>query len=706
MVKRFETEGENARYISGLSVYCEHLIDGRFVTGMRSASGRPYYQGGEDSLGKNWASRFCGNYPIEAFSLEIDGMSLHGRWKWVSSNSFDEAEAVHSVIKLSNEICRVETEVHTKIDETGFFERWLEIKNLSDKPMALSRIEPMRGLLWHVNDRKEHAGRRAAGDEPFTLTTLPFVYWGYEGYTDTRAVSPGTVTFESFHGRSGWGVPWFSVKNNLSGETAVCHLEWSGNWEYSLTNLTPVEQNEIMLLFGIGPKARAPQRMIAAGETVVSPKVHLGLFYGGDFSAVNQTLKHVRNISRKADEKNLLIGAARIVDGELDWLENEVKLSAEAGMEYFMIDAGWYGNWNANWYNSTGDWNVTRFGNTLETAREIIQRHGMKFCLWMELETMGSGSELRKNHPEWALHRDGKPADGEGRILDMSRPEVFDFVLSETLNAFAEHKLDGFKVDYNTCCSEHGENFTEGYIENSSWRYVEALYKIFDRIAEEFPDAVLENCAGGGGRNDLGLFRRFHTSCISDYTVLPRGIKQVNNLSMALPPERLRYYYRHYPTYHSYGSFETQLNILMFCNPLFVGFGRDESWKNADEAAVVSKYVGLFKKFFRPVMIGCEVFHHTPSLSHDNTEKWCALEFSSPCRSKGYAGVFKFLAGRDEYIFKPAGISRQKKYRLTFLSTNESFASDGADLALRGLPIILDGALASEIIMYEETDEK
>ena len=717
---KVETKENTVRYISGLTVYQEHLINGRFVSGMRSVAGRPCYQGDADAMGEAWVAGLCGKYEIESFGLEIDGCSLHGNWamqnpspaenektafftaglesenKAFCTAGLESENAAFCTVGLENAAFPARVAVRSVLDGTGFIERWIDITNTSDKPAALSRIEPMRGLLWKIDDKREHEP-----EERFSLAVMPCVPWGYEGTLEWHRLTPGITSFESYYGRSGWGVPWFLVKNNISGEMIAGHLEWPANWRMSFECIEYPGQNESLLLFGIGPKARPPHRIIEPGETVESPHVHLGHFTGGLDNAIQKTHRHIRRVARRLEPQGLLIGAARMVDGELDWLESEVKTAAAAGMEYFLIDAGWYGNWKANWYNSTGDWQVSRFGGSLGKAREIILAHGMRFGLWMEPESMGNASELAKINPGWAIQRDGLPADGEGRILDMSKQEVADYVEKSIFSIFEEHKADFFKIDYNTGnINEHGENTRNGIRENAAWRYADALYRIFDRIAEKYPDVFLENCAGGGGRLDLGLFKRCHVSCYSDYTLFPRGIKMLNNLSMALPPERLRFYYRHIPTYHMYGGIETHLNFGMFCNPLFVGFGRDGSWLNPDEAGIVSKYVDLYKNTIRQILADCDVYHHTPGLSFKNTEPWCALEYSAPGKSAGYAGVFKFLDGCGTYTLRLRGVDKSRDYTVTFMSSGEKAVVSGFRLATDGLPVTLDGALSSELILY------
>jgi len=240
--------------------------------------------------------------------------------------------------------------------------------------------------------------------------------------------------------------------------------------------------------------------------------------------------------------------------------------------------------------------------------------------------------------------------------------------------------------------------------ENSAYQYVQALYAIYDRIKEEYPDVNLENCASGGGRNDLGFFRRCHVSCISDYAVFPRSIKALNNITMALPPERLRFYYRHYSGYHMYGDLETQLRVLMFCVPLFVGFGRDESWINEYDNEIVRKYVGLYKNFIKDVLPQAQVYHHTPALPFKGKDPWCVLEYAKG--DKGYAGVFRLIDGAAEYRLIPRGIKIGRNYKVTFMNSGESAVFKGADLMTHGIILRFDGALTSEMVLYEGVEDK
>jgi alpha-galactosidase len=48
---------------------------------------------------------------------------------------------------------------------------------------------------------------------------------------------------------------------------------------------------------------------------------------------------------------------------------------------------------------------------------------------------------------------------------------------------------------------------------------------------------MMDNCAGGGGRNDLGMLSNFHWVQVSDEWGAVRTLKISNGFSLAFPPE-------------------------------------------------------------------------------------------------------------------------------------------------------------------------
>lgn len=64
------------------------------------------------------------------------------------------------------------------------------------------------------------------------------------------------------------------------------------------------------------------------------------------------------------------------------------------GIQYLVIDAGWYGK-GQGWWNSMGDWSVNedKFPGGLKKIADYIRSCGMIPGLWFEMESVGANSE-------------------------------------------------------------------------------------------------------------------------------------------------------------------------------------------------------------------------------------------------------------------------------------------------------------------------
>ena len=122
--------------------------------------------------------------------------------------------------------------------------------------------------------------------------------------------------------------------------------------------------------------------------------------------------------------------------------------------------------------------------------------------------------------------------------LDLTNPEALDFAEETLAGLIQRYKLDAFRLDYNTSMGPAGgQNPREGFVENNYWRYYEAVYGMYRRLRKRFPNLMMENCAGGGGRNDLGMLGNFHWTQISDEWGGVRTLKILNGFTIPLPPE-------------------------------------------------------------------------------------------------------------------------------------------------------------------------
>ena len=701
-------ENDGVRYVSGMHVNVDIVHNGRVLPVCRSSAGRPKYQITNIYESANWLRDFIGKEEIESFIIEMDGQRLENHWQFVETKEIAEQAAVkHGAMVLQHDLRPVRVTMHTRIDGTAIFERWLEIENTGGKPAALSFVSPISGLVWKSDNAKD----QRLGNI-FELVYFDDQRFGYEGSLVKKPLPIGKFTHASTTGRCGWGVPFCMVRNTLTGESMMASLEWSSNWSFTVTNLSLNDGRSAALAFSMGPRASAPIKVIRAGETLKTPIVHFGIARGDMDACALQMHEHIRcSVVKQDTEREFLpVVGGRVVEGGMDWLKHEVDMAAMMGMEHFLVDAGWYGYEFNDWYNTTGDWNVGDWlENTLDDAREYIHSKGMKFGLWMEPESAGLKSTIAKEHPDWFMSRDGKGAKpvAGNRLLDLAKPVVREWVEAQVLAIIENYKPDVVKIDYN--CGEiddMGENEVDGYYENAMWGHVQALYDIFDKVCERFPHVYLENCAAGGGRNELGLMRRFDICAHSDYTVTPRSLFAVNNLSFLFPPELMRYYFAHWWGYHLYADYDFQIRTALLSNPLFVGFGAEGDPVNTEEKAKITHNVGLYKRFIRPLMKGCRTYHHTGILAFEEEHEWCIVEYGAENCERSIISVFRLQSKTGSGVsIRPKGIRAGCRYWVTRDNDGQRYAAMGSDLMNAGIYIDLQGENTSELIMLEKAED-
>ena len=252
------------------------------------------------------------------------------------------------------------------------------------------------------------------------------------------------------------------------------------------------------------------------GETVSTPVVHIGHVLDDLDAAVQACHKYLR----ESVLPPMPAGRFRPVEinswgfvGQ-DISENSLRAvidtAVDVGVELFTIDAGWYGDAGSRWWERAGDWKTgSRLPNGLEPIFAYARSKGLLCGLWVDIERIGLESELRKKHPDWVVKVHGS---GDGQTtLDFTNPEVVKFAEETLVGLIERYKLDVFRLDYNAEMGHSGvQSKGDGFVENNYWRHYDAIYAMYRRLRKRFPNLMLENCASGGGRNDLGMLGNFH----------------------------------------------------------------------------------------------------------------------------------------------------------------------------------------------------
>jgi alpha-galactosidase len=429
----------------------------------------------------------------------------------------------------------------------------------------------------------------------------------------------------------------------------------------------------------------------------------------GDLDGVIQALhEHVRRevLPPPVPGRDMLVEANHrgyIVDHESEaGIDREIDLAADAGAEMFVIDAGWYGPEPNRWDANVGDWYAGAWlPHDVTPIREHARQRGLLFGLWVEIESIGSASNLLRQHPDWVLTRDGKPVAG-GRQLDVSNPAVAAWMESEISRIIKKYDLDLFRLDYNTTVEEGGNNLHEGFVENTEWRHVDALYAMFERLRKQYPHVIFQNCAGGGGRLDLGIMRRFQNTELSDWLRAPRGLKILNGMTWILPPEiLLRTFGTESDGVPSDADLVTQLRATTMALPIFRGFSPSPEEFNPLQREEILRQGNLYKQVIRPILKDCRVYHHTPLTPMMEGTPWLVLEYAAPDSQAALGWVFRTSESADPtYCFRPRGLDFSKTYQVTFTNSGQTLSIPGDRLLQAGIPVRLEADLTSELLIF------
>lgn len=181
-------------------------------------------------------------------------------------------------------------------------------------------------------------------------------------------------------------------------------------------------------------------------------------------------------------------------------IKNIVNAITGKGIDYFVIDCGWYREDGIPWDEGMGEYipSPTLFPYGISKTVEEIKRHGMKAGIWFEFENVGSKCKIF-NDTKHMLKRDGITLTTTARrFWDMTDPWVKEYLNHKVIDFMLENGFEYIKVDYNDTIGlgcDHPDSLGEGLRENQL-----ATTDFFKRIQERIPDVVIENCASGGHR--------------------------------------------------------------------------------------------------------------------------------------------------------------------------------------------------------------
>ncbi len=221
--------------------------------------------------------------------------------------------------------------------------------------------------------------------------------------------------------------------------------------------------------------------------------------------------EHIIRSPHKYGKRPVLINnwEATYFDFDSEKLVDIAKEAGKAGIEMLVMDDGWFGKRNCD-DSSLGDWTVNEEKITAGLP-DLVQRvndAGLKFGIWFEPEMISPDSDLYRAHPDWAIQIKGRrPTQIRAQyVLDLSRPEVVDYAYKCIADILHCAPIAYVKWDMNRQLCDIGSSCLKEDAQGELMhRYVLGVYEMQERLVNEFPDLLLENCSGGGARFDPGM---------------------------------------------------------------------------------------------------------------------------------------------------------------------------------------------------------
>lgn len=584
--------------------------------------------------------------------------------------SDDEADTVEITLRDNLKAMKVVLS-YTAYRDRDVITRSVRVVNESDEKIVLEKVTSASVDFEHSD---------------FDLVTLPGA-WARERHIERSPLHSGVQSVESRRGVSSHQAnPFIALcaKNadESCGDVYGLSLVYSGNFSAG------AEVDQLHRARGwIGMNGYDFAWTLNAGESFQSPEAVM-VYSPNGFGEMSRTyhrLYRKRLVrGRYRDEVRPILAnnwEGTYFDFDEEKIVGLAKAAAELGIELLVLDDGWFGRRNSDTC-SLGDWYVNREklpGGIDQLARRVNEC-GVKFGLWFEPEMVSPDSDLYRAHPDWCIHVPGRERTQTRNqlTLDLSRPEVCDYVVSAVSSILDSADISYVKWDMNRHMSALGSaGLPADRQKEMPHRYMLGLYGVMERITSAHPDVLFESCSGGGGRFDPGILYYMPQTWTSDNTDAVERLSIQYGTSLVYPASAMGAHVSAVPN-HQMGRvtpLRTRGDVAMSGN---FGYELDLMAFTEEEKAEVKRQVECCKEL-RGFVQSADMYR-VASPFEGNTAAWV---FVSEDGSDVFAAYFQILAtvNNPALRMKFAGLDYCARYEVV----GEGKVYTGAELMNIGL---------------------
>ena len=391
----------------------------------------------------------------------------------------------------------------------NIIEQWTTIKHKEKKPVLLQKYASANlyfaGKDFYLTSFQGEYLKEMQPAETKLLQAIRTI----DSKLGTRAMLLQTPNFMLSFGKPA---------SENEGTVMLGQLAWSSNFKLDFE----IDSHKNLRLIA-GINSFASEYALAPNETFKTPSLIYALSNNGTGEAsrnLHDWARKYRLLDGQGERLTLLNNwEATYFDFDENKISDLFKDTKDLGVDLFLLDDGWFGNKypRNNDEAGLGDWqeNKKKLPSGLGYLVKEAKKEGIKFGIWIEPEMVNPKSELYEKHPDWVIKQPQRPEIyyRNQMVLDMSNPEVQDFVFGIVDNLFVKNpelafiKWDCNAVIYNSYSSylnKKGLPQSNLYVD-----YTEGLYKVLQRIRAKYPKVPMMLCSGGGGRGDYELLKYF-----------------------------------------------------------------------------------------------------------------------------------------------------------------------------------------------------
>jgi len=353
--------------------------------------------------------------------------------------------------------------------------------------------------------------------------------------------------------------------------------------------------------------------LLKAGEELYAPEAvmtYSSTGYEGVSGAMHGFVReHVVRGTWKKKERPVLLNSWEALYFHINErkIEKLAKDAADIGIELLVMDDGWFKGRNDD-TSSLGDWTADekKLPNGLKGLSKKVKAQGIRFGIWVEPEMVNENSDLYRAHPEWAVRIPNKE-HSVGRhqmLLDLSNPDVVDYLIGAMSHVFEESAADYVKWDMNRNFSDvYSQTLPKERQSEFLYRYMQGLYRLMGTLTAKFPNILFEGCASGGNRFDLGILNYFPQIWASDDSDAIARIGIQNGYSYGYPQSVIGAHVSGCPNHQTLRNtpLGTRYAVASFG---VLGYETNISDASKEELAEMKAQIALYKQWRRTLQFG------------------------------------------------------------------------------------------------------